>query len=128
MDCLSETDFEQLVADYLEGEGIRIQGSIGGTQPIIDCRGIGPFGMIYKAQVKRTKEQISKKEIETYLKEAGEYDRFIFASFYGFTEDAADAFEDSEDVKLIEAESDELIRLILSQKCSPRILGKLRCW
>ena len=124
MSSLDPTDFEHLIADYIVSMGFRISERIGGNLPVIDIKGIGPFGTICKAQVRRTGGAVSKTEVQHCINNAGECDYFIFASLNGFSESLEGELDP--EVILLDAKSDELFKLILSGKCSERVMNKIR--
>jgi predicted Mrr-cat superfamily restriction endonuclease len=107
-EALGPQDWEWLVADYLKSLGAEIDDQIGGSRPIIDVEARFDHKelpeTVWRVQVKRYQgRQIDWPEIQRDIDHAGECDRFLYVSVFGFTEEARRKAND-EGVVLLESQ------------------------
>lgn len=124
MQDLQEGDFEKLLFDLMEFQGIKCSCDVGKSQAIIDVYGTGPFGQKWYAQAKkRLGKKASGNEVRKFV--AAVDDNYgVFASFDGFDEDAQKVAGEHENILLLDKE--DFVDLILSGKISDDLKIRLK--
>lgn len=124
MQDLQEGDFEKLLFDLMEFQGIKCSCDVGKSQAIIDVYGTGPFGQKWYGQAKkRLGKKASGNEVRKFV--AAVDDNYgIFASFDGFDEEAQKVAGEHENILLLDKE--DFVDLILSGKISDDLKIRLK--
>ena len=124
MQDFQDGDFEKLLFDLMEFQGIKCSCDVGKSKAIVDVYGTGPFGQRWYGQAKRRLgKKASEEEVRKFVEAVGD-NYGIFASFDGFDEDAQKAVGEDENILLLDKE--DFVDLILSGKISDDLKIRLK--